>query len=221
MPTPAKSALIDRATEWYGKSVGVIFTDYRGLSVRDMQELRKSLRQAGAEYRVVKNTLFRIAVGDDIAKFPAEFHNGTTATAFIFQEETACAKALTDFKKTHPTFSIKGGFVQGRALSAAEVEAFAKLPGKKELLAQIVGVMAAPISNVVGIMNELLAAPIRLVAAIEEKGGGAPSTATAQAPEPAPVEAAAEAAPEPEQEAQATETEPEATTAEESATESE
>lgn len=221
MPTPAKSALIDRATEWYGKSVGVIFTDYRGLSVREMQELRKSLRQVGAEYRVVKNTLFRIAVGDDIAKFPAEFHNGTTATAFIFQEETACAKALTDFKKTHPTFSIKGGYVQGRVLSSTEVEAFAKLPGKKELLAQIVGVMAAPISNVVSIMNELLAAPIRLVAAIEEKGGGAPVSATAQASEPAPVEAASEAASATEQNEQTTEAEPETIPAGESATESE
>ena len=100
MPTAAKAQVIEQAKEWYSESQGVIFADYRGLSVKEMQTLRKDLRAKGAEVHVIKNTLFRMAAGEDISNVPAEYHNGTTAYAYIFQDEAGCAKTLLDFAKS-------------------------------------------------------------------------------------------------------------------------
>jgi large subunit ribosomal protein L10 len=186
--TPEKVATIEKAREWYEQSSGLIFTDYRGLTVGEMQELRRSLRAVGAEFHVVKNTLFRRAVGEDIAKMPDELHNGTTATVFIFAEQPACAKAVATFSKAHAALQIKGGFIEGRALTAKEIDELSKLPSRHELLSMIVGLVAAPMSQVVGTIQEILAAPIRVIDAIAEKAGGAPPAA-------APAEPAASAAP--------------------------
>ena len=151
----------------------MVFTDYRGLKVPEIQALRQSLRDAGGEYHVVKNTLFRVAFGDGIASLPDEFHNGPTATAFIFGEEPACAKVLVKFAKDHKGFAIKGAYFEGKLLSADDFEDFSKLPSKQELLSMIVGLVQAPIANVVGTINEILAAPIRAIGAIAEKAPAA------------------------------------------------
>jgi large subunit ribosomal protein L10 len=223
MPTAEKAAVIEKAKEWYTQSTGLIFTDYRGLTVPQIQTLRQSLRETGGEYHVVKNTLLRIAMGNDIASLPDELHNGPTATAFLFKEEPSCAKLLVKFAKDHKGFEIKGGYFEGKALSAAEVEAYSKLPTRTELLSMIAGLMQAPIANVVGLMNEIIAAPIRVVGAIADKMPAAPA---AEAPAPAPAAEApvaeapaAEEAPATEEAAPETETAPTAEAApEESAT---
>lgn len=206
MATPKKVATVEQAREWYEQSIGLIFTDYSGLSVSEMQDLRKSLRAAGAEFHVVKNTLFRLAIGEDIAQLPDELHNGTTATVFVFREQPACAKAVVTFSKSHQALQIKGGFFDGKVFSAAEIDALSKLPSREELLSMIVGLVAAPISQVVGVINEMIASPIRVIDAIIEKSGGAPSTETADEPP------TAEASSENEPEAPATEAEAEAPT---------
>lgn len=183
MPTAEKTAVIEKTKEWYGQSSGMIFTDYRGLSVPQIQSLRQSLREAGGEYHVVKNTLLRIALGSDIELLPEELHNGPTATAFIFRDESNCAKLLVKFAKDHKGFEIKGAVFEGKTMTASDVEAFSKLPGKQELLAMIVGLVQAPIAQTVGVLNEIISAPIRLLDAIAEKGGApAPAAETAQAP---------------------------------------
>lgn len=168
----------------------MVFTDYRGLKVSEIQALRQSLRDAGGEYHIVKNTLFRVAYGHGIASLPDEFHNGPTATAFIFGEEPACAKVLVKFAKDHKGFAIKGAYFDGKLLSAADFEDFSKLPSKQELLSMIVGLVQAPIANVVGTINEILAAPIRAIGAIADKAPAAP----AAQPE-APAQEAAEPVP--------------------------
>ncbi len=190
MPTAGKAAVIEKTKEWYKESSGLIFTDYRGLSVPEIQTLRQSLRDTGGEYHVVKNTLLRIAMGDEVANLPDELHNGPTATAFIFREEPACAKLLVKFAKDHKGFAIKGGFLDGRPLTAADIEAFSKLPGRQELLGMLVGLVAAPMSSVASLMNEMLAAPLRLIDAMIEKQGGAPAEAPS-APELAASEESA------------------------------
>lgn len=207
MATPKKVATVEQAREWYKQSIGLIFTDYSGLSVSEMQDLRKSLRAAGAEFHVVKNTLFRLAVGEDIAQLPDELHNGTTATVFVFREQPACAKAVVTFSKSHQALQIKGGFFDGKVFSASEIDALSKLPSREELLSMIVGLVAAPISQVVGVINEVIASPIRVIDAIIEKGGGAPATTNADAP-------ATETSSEPEHESLATEAATEAPTEE-------
>ncbi|MBA3725178.1 MAG: 50S ribosomal protein L10 [Armatimonadetes bacterium] len=193
MPTAEKTAVIEQTRQWRQESTGMVFTDYRGLKVHEIQALRESLRVTGGEYHVVKNTLLRIALGDDMSSLPEELHNGPTATAFIFREEPACAKLLVKFAKDHKGFEIKGGYLDGKALSSADVEAFSKLPSRQELLSMIVGLVQAPIANVVGTINEMLLGPIRVIAAIADKAGPAPEPENAE-PAPAESEPAAEPA---------------------------
>ncbi|MDQ2986156.1 MAG: 50S ribosomal protein L10 [Armatimonadota bacterium] len=201
MPTAQKAAIIDKAKKWYADSTGLIFTDYRGLDVPSLQTLRSSLRETGGEFHVVKNTLLRQAVGDNIAQFPDEFHNGPTATLFIFKDEAACAKVLVKFAKTNKGLEIKGGLIDGKPMTAEQIDSLSKLPSRDELLSMIVGLVAAPMSNVVGALNEIIVGPIRCIDAIIEKQGGAPAPAAepeaAAATEEAP---AASTAPDPEEE---------------------
>ena len=191
MPTAQKADIIEKAKKWYGDSTGLIFTDYRGLDVPALQNLRSSLRDTGGEFHVVKNTLLRQAVGKDVEQFPAEFHNGPTATLFIFKEEAACAKVLVKFAKDHKGFEIKGGVIDGKPMTAEQISELSKLPSRDELLSMIVGLVQAPIANVVGALNEIIAGPIRCIDAIVEKGGGAPAPAEAAAPAAAEEPAAA------------------------------
>ena len=87
MPTAQKAQTIEEARDWFSRSKGVIFTDYRGLKVKQMQVLRNELAKKGGEIHVIKNTLFRLAAGDDASKLPDDLHNGPTAVAFLFENE--------------------------------------------------------------------------------------------------------------------------------------
>jgi large subunit ribosomal protein L10 len=216
MPTAEKAEVIEEAKGWYDKSVGVVFTDYRGLSVKEMQSLRRDVRKKGGELHVLKNTLFRIAAGDDINNFPAEFHNGTTAFAFVYENETDVSKALLDYAKSSKKLLIKGGYFGGKAFTSKEVEMLSELPPRDVLLAMVIGAIAAPISGLVGTIEALYADPIRVIGAVADKVAEANPLPKAAEPAPAPV---AEAAPEPEVAAEpVAAAEPEAA-AEEAATE--
>lgn len=208
MPTAEKAQVIQQAQEWYSKASGIVFTDYRGLSVKEIQVLRKDLRKKGAEIHVLKNTLFRIAAGEDVNKIPAEHHNGTTAIAFIFEDEAGCAKALVDFAKSSKKLVVKGGFFGGKSFDAKQVEQLADLPPREVLIAQVIGAIAAPLSNLVGVIEALYADPIRVIGAVADKvaeGSPLPEKTEAPAAEEETVvtevtEASAEVAPEPEAE---------------------
>jgi large subunit ribosomal protein L10 len=191
MPTAQKQRVIERAKEWYSKSTGVFFTDYKGLTVKEMQQLRKDLRAKGGEIHVLKNTLFRIAAGEDTAKMPSEHHNGTTAVTFVFQNESEVAKALLDFARTNKKLVVKGGFFGGKPLDASGVTALSELPPREVLISQVIGAIAAPLSGLVGVIEALYADPIRTIGAVADKvAEGSPL------PEPkaeAPAEEATEA----------------------------
>ena len=196
MPTAEKASTIEQAKEWYSKSVGIVFADYRGLKVKEMQSLRRDLRAKGGEIHVLKNTLFRIAAGDDVANMPEELHNGTTAVAFVFENEAEVAKTLVDFAKTNKILKVKGGYF-GKAFSTKEVEALSELPPRDVLIAQVIGAIAAPLSGLVGTIEALYADPIRVIGAVADKvgeGSEAPAAAAPAATETA-TEAVAEAAP--------------------------
>lgn len=197
MPTAEKARTIEGAKEWYAKSVGLVFTDYRGLKVKQMQELRQNLAAKGGDLHVLKNTLFRVAVGDDIAKLPDELHNGPTAVAFVFENESECAKALFDYAKTNKNLKIKGGFFNGQSFDAAGVEKLSKLPPREVLIAQVIGTIVAPLTQLVGVVEALYADPIRTIGAVADKvAEGSPQPAAkVEAPAAEPVaEAEAEAA---------------------------
>ena len=172
MPTAEKAQVIEQAKEWYSKSTGVIFADYRGLTVKEMQGLRSNLRKQGGEIHVIKNTLFRLAAGEDVNALPAEFHNGTTANAYVFEDEAGCAKTLLDFAKSSKKLVVKGGYFGGKAFSAKEVEALSALPPRDVLLAQVIGTIAAPLSQLASTVEAIYAQPIRTIYAVADKANG-------------------------------------------------
>jgi large subunit ribosomal protein L10 len=169
MPTEAKAHTIERATDWYKRSKGVLFADYRGVKVKELQDLRAKLRLNGGEIHVIKNTLFRQAAGDDAAHLPSEAQNGPTAVAFIYGSESEAAKTILDYAKTNKKLVVKGGFIGGRALTAPEVEALSQLPPKEILIAQVIGAIAAPLTSLVGVIEALYADPIRVIGAVADK----------------------------------------------------
>jgi large subunit ribosomal protein L10 len=176
MPTAQKGKTIEQAKEWYSNAVGVVFTDYRGLKVKEMQALRADLRKQGAELHVIKNTLFRLAAGDDAQGLPTEFDNGTTAYAFVNENEAAVTKALLDYARTSKKLVVKGGLFGGKAVTAKQVEAISTLPSKEVLLSQVIGVIAAPLSQLVGTVEAIYAQPIRTIYAVVEKNGATEET---------------------------------------------
>lgn len=169
MPTPQKAQAIEQAAEKYEKSMGVFFTEYRGLKVSQMQALRKELKEKGGELQVMKNTLFLRAAGEDAEKFSEEMTSGPTAIAYVYENESDCAKVLMDFAKTNKNLVVKGGMVSGKIFDAAAVENLSKLPPREVLIAQVLGAITAPLSNLVGVVEALYADPIRVIGAVADK----------------------------------------------------
>lgn len=199
-PRPEKVAVVDEVRERLTNSQAALLTEYRGITVADMSVLRRSLRAAGGEYKIYKNTLVRFAARDldlDIE----DLLTGTTAIAFVPTDSTGdtvtVAKVLRDFAKTNPNLVVKGGVLGDKLLSAADATALADVAPREELLSRFAGGLQAPMQNMAG----LLQAPLRdfanlLTALIEDKGGvpdDAPSTDEAPAAETTDAEAPAEA----------------------------
>jgi len=130
-----------------------ILVDFRGLNVPQVTELRRQLRAARAQYRVVKNTLARKAsVGTPFAALEASFE-GSTAIAYTADDVVALAKTLTTFIKTAPALTVKAAVVQGRAIKAGEVNELATMPGRPELYAKLLFVLQAPMQQIVSVLN--------------------------------------------------------------------
>jgi len=214
MPTAEKARTIEQTKEWYSKASGVVFTDYRGLKVKELQALRADLRKKGGELHIVKNTLFRIAAGEDAAKFPADLHNGTTAFAFVFGSEPDVAKALLDYARTSRKLIVKGGFFGGRALTTKDIEAISTLPPREVLIAQVIGAIAAPLTTLVGTIEALYADPIRVIGAVADKVAEGSPLPKPTASEEAPSSDSAEVSTEAEAPAETPEVSGEATTPE-------
>lgn len=153
MPTQEKARQIDELVEHFERAQLVVVANYRGLTVAQLQQLRGSLRESNAEFTVAKNTLTRIAserVGVEIAP---EHLEGPTALMFAYDDIVAPAKALSDFVKSSRVLELKTGVMEGHALSSSEIEALASLPPREELLAKLVGMLASPMSRVVGVLG--------------------------------------------------------------------
>ncbi|ARU44759.1 50S ribosomal protein L10 [Armatimonadetes bacterium Uphvl-Ar2] len=196
MPTAAKAQVIDQTKEKFEQATGVFLTEYRGLTVQDMQNLRASLREKGGELKVIKNTLFRKALGETADALTEELGSGPTAFAFVYENETDCAKILVDYTKTNKAFVVKGGMLNGKIMDAQAVENFSKLPPRDQLIAMVIGAVAAPLSTLVGTVEAIYAQPIRVIGAVADKvaEGGGPVAA-----ESAPSAPASEEAPTPEE----------------------
>ena len=157
MSRAEKVKIIDNLAETFSKcSVGVL-TDYRGISASDMNVLRRKLREANIEYRVVKNTLARFA-GEKAGKNElVELFEGPVAIAFGYDEITIPAKVLTDYiQASQANLSIKGGFLEDRMLTPREIETLSTLPSKEVLLAKLLGSMQSPIATLMNCLSSPL-----------------------------------------------------------------
>ena len=137
-----KEATVAELTSYFRESSAVWLTEYRGLSVTELKELRGSLR-TDATYAVVKNTLTKIAAKEAGISELDELLVGPSALTFVHGDPVTAAKALRNFAKDHPALVIKGGYFEGAALSAAEVDGFAKLESREVLLGKLAGAMKA------------------------------------------------------------------------------
>ena len=204
------TAVADIAEQFTG-STATLITEYRGLTVANLAELRRSLA-ASATYTVAKNTLIKRAASEAGIEGLDELFVGPTAIAFVRGEPVDAAKAIKTFAKEHQALVIKGGYMDGQCLSVAEVERIADLESREVLLAKLAGAMKANLAKAAGLFNAPASQVARLAAALLEKRTAeepAAAPAAEAAPEEAATETALEAAAEPASETPA-ETTPEA-----------
>lgn len=142
-----KVQLVNEIAEQLSRSKSVVVTDYRGLNVAESTELRKQLREAGVEYRVLKNTMTRRAVRQAEMADLEQYLTGPSAIAFGYDDPVAPAKVLYGFAKKHKALELKGGMVEGRVVGPKEVESLADLPSREGLLSMLLSVMQAPMRN--------------------------------------------------------------------------
>ncbi|MDO4605761.1 MAG: 50S ribosomal protein L10 [Bowdeniella nasicola] len=168
MARPDKAAAVAEMAELFRSSNAVVLTEYRGLKVEQLKELRRSL--AGhATYAVAKNTLAAIAAKEADMEGLDELFTGPTAIAFVNGEVPDAAKALRDFAKANPLLVIKGGYMDGRAMSAEEVSKLADLESRDVLLGKAAGVLKAAMFQAAYVLNAPLSKAVRTVDALREK----------------------------------------------------
>lgn len=157
-----KTELIQHYTTWLTQSKGIFITEYTGMTVKDVDELRRRAREVGGEFHVMKNTLGKIAFMQANLPLPEHFLAGSTAVAFCSEDAPALAKVLDEFTRISEVFKIKGGFLDGQPISAEGVKTLASLPPIPVLRAQLLGLLLAPASQ----LARTLAEPGRRVAAV-------------------------------------------------------
>jgi large subunit ribosomal protein L10 len=172
MPTEAKQAAVADLREQLAASRTLIVSEYRGLTVREIGEIRRSLRKQDVTYRVVKNRLMKIAASDSVGAALDPFLTGPTAIAFG-TDEGATAKAVMDTMRPYKQVKITGAVLGDRAVDAAGVTRLASLPSRDTLLAQLAGAFAAPLATTAGLFDAPLRDIVGLISALEAKQAAA------------------------------------------------
>jgi large subunit ribosomal protein L10 len=190
MASPDKVAAVAELADEFRESNGAVLTEYRGLTVKQLQELRRSLA-GNANYAVAKNTLTKLAAKEAEVELPDELLVGPTAIAFITGDVVEAAKGLRDFAKANAQLVIKGGFLDGKVLQPDEIKKLADLESREVLLAKLAGGMKASIAGAAGLFNAPLSQAARLFAALQAKTPAEAPAEVAPAAEAvdAPVEA--------------------------------
>jgi large subunit ribosomal protein L10 len=193
-PRPEKVAVVDEVRQHFDEADAAILTEYRGLKVKDLANLRRSLAASGSEYKVYKNTLVRLATREVGLGDLDGLLEGPTGIAFVKGDAAAAAKSLRDFARTNNLLIVKGGILGDKVLSAADTAALADLPSREVLLSRFAGGLAAPLQQLAGLLQALPRNLAYGLAALrDQKAEGAPVEATAEADAPAEAEAPADA----------------------------
>jgi large subunit ribosomal protein L10 len=178
MPTAKKEATIEELRQKLGASKNLFFTNYAGLTVEDITKLRNELRKDNAgTYGVVKNTLFSIAAGDDLAKKFEAYLAGPTAIVFAGEDPVAPAKALKTFGDANKPIDVKAAYIDGQIVDAKAVAHLASLPPKIELLAKLVGSLKSPLYGLVTVLSGNQGGLVRVLNSIREQKEAAGSAA--------------------------------------------
>ncbi|MBN2027810.1 MAG: 50S ribosomal protein L10 [Actinobacteria bacterium] len=157
MAKPEKIAKVEEIRERFLGHEVVLLTDFSGLKVDEINNLRFQLRDIGAEYRVLKNTLTLLAVKDTVYEEMGMFMEGPVAAAFVTGDPMAVAKELVSYARANPNLVIKGGFMEGKILKAADIRNLATMPSREVLLAKITGALKSPIYG----LHSVLSGPYR------------------------------------------------------------
>lgn len=157
-----KEELVTQYQTWLEKSQAMFLTEYTGLSMKGIDDLRARVREVGGEFHIVKNTLGEVAFQSAGLELPKEYFQGSSAIVFAFRDAPETAKVLSDFARTSEFVKIKGGYLDRNPISAAEVKSLAELPPLPVMRAQLLGVISAPASKLV----RTLAEPARQVASV-------------------------------------------------------
>lgn len=197
-PRPEKVAVVDEVRQHFAESNAAILTEYRGLKVKDLAGLRRTVRSNGGEYKIFKNTLVRLAAKESGLEQLESLLEGPTGITFVTGDAAAVAKSLREYSRTNPLLVIKGGVLGNKVIGPKETVALADLPSREVLLARLAGAMAAPMQQLAGLMQALPRNLAYGLAALRDKkeaeGGGAQPAASA--PAEAASEPAADATPE-------------------------
>jgi large subunit ribosomal protein L10 len=210
MARPEKVAVVEEIRTKLDEADAAVLTEYRGLSVHDLADLRASLRPTGTQYKVFKNTLARRAIEGRGLDEITDLFEGPVAIAFVHGDAAAAAKALREFGRNHDALVLKGGLLGERVITPNEIEALAELPSREVILTQIAGLFQQPLTRAAGLFQAFtrnFAYGVQALIDQRVAGGEAVPEAEAEA------EAAAEEAPA-EAEAEAGATEPESTESE-------
>ena len=184
MPRPEKLAVVEEIREKLAASDATVLTEYRGLSVRALAELRGALRGAGTEYKVFKNTLARRAVESAGLDDLTTLFEGPVAIAFVHGDAVLAAKALRDFGRTNPALVMKGGLLGTRVMTARDLEVLADVPPRDVLLARLAGGFQAPLTKAAGLFQAFTRNfAYGVKALIDQRGGVAEPPTEAAAPE--------------------------------------
>ena len=157
-----KKEIVAEYQEWLDKSQAVIMTQYVGLTMKDMDALRKKVREVGGEFHVLKNTMCKIALKNAGLELVDDYFEASTAAGFAFEDAPGLAKAMTDFAKEVSFLKIKGGYLEDKPMSAAEIQALAEVPPLPVMRAQLLSTILAPASQ----LARLLVEPARQVATV-------------------------------------------------------
>jgi large subunit ribosomal protein L10 len=195
MARPDKQAAVTEITELFRNSSASVLTEYRGLTVSQLKQLRTNLGQ-DTTYTVVKNTLTRIAAKDAGVEGIEEWLVGPSAIAFVEGDPVEAAKGLRTFAKEHPSLVIKGGVMDGKVLSAADISKLADLESREVLLAKLAGAMNASLQTAVSLFAAPLSQTARVVEALRAKVEAEGPAVGGEAPAEVPAEAAADVTPE-------------------------
>ena len=171
MPNKEKISAVEEITEQFNSANAAVITEYRGLSVKQITDLRRALGR-DTTYAVVKNTLTKRAAADAGVAIDPSLLQGPTAIAFVKGDPVDAAKGLRDFARTNPMLVIKGGVLDGKALSADEVKKIADLESREVLLAKLAGALKALPTRAAGLFQAPLSQMARLAKALEEKKSG-------------------------------------------------